>query len=246
MMTTILTDLAKYDTPTISNSIELFQVRPHSAGYTNHAIRCCFERLPPMVGYACTATYRASAPPASDGASKSGCASKAVADLVALFAALPGPPVVVFQDLDEPPAAASVGEVACWTYKSFGAAGMITSGAARDLEQVEALDFPIFAGSAICSHGYGHLTSIGRPVEVGGLTIRQGDLLHGDRNGIVLIPHKIAGRVAQVAAAIVEAEKPVIHYLKTSKRPTVEGYRAVIREMQAVCEEVRTRIVAAS
>ncbi len=52
---------------------------------------------------------------------------------VAAFAELPGPPIVVYQDVDNPVASATFGEVMCTTYQSFGAKGIITSGAGRDL-----------------------------------------------------------------------------------------------------------------
>ena len=54
--------LRKYDTPTICNAIELFQVRPRDAGYTDSRIQACYPEMSPMVGYASTVTMRASAP----------------------------------------------------------------------------------------------------------------------------------------------------------------------------------------
>ena len=60
----LLSALAKFDTPTICNVIELFDVRPRNRGYMNHRVKCCFPELPPMVGYAATAAFRSDAPPA--------------------------------------------------------------------------------------------------------------------------------------------------------------------------------------
>src|SRR5262245_30416827 len=88
--------LRKYDTPTICNVVELFDVRPRTAGYMDGRIRACFPKLPPMVGFAATATFRSAAPP------RSGNVYAGVGDQVAGFAELAGPPVVVFQDLDSP------------------------------------------------------------------------------------------------------------------------------------------------
>src|SRR5260370_41561015 len=76
----------------------------------------------------------------------------------------------------------------CTTYKTFGAAGLITSGAGRDLDQVEVLNFPCFTSGTVCAHGYCHIPSSNVPVHVGGVTIYPGDLLHGDRNGVTTIP----------------------------------------------------------
>src|SRR6187401_3837433 len=146
--------LRKYDTPTVCNVIELFDVRPRTAGYMDKRIQACYPKLPPMVGYASTATFRSAAPP------RAGNVYSGLAEQVASFAELPGPAVVVFQDLDEPVAAATFGEVMCTTYRAFGAVGLITSGAGRDLDQVAALNFPCFTGSTICAYGYCHIPSI--------------------------------------------------------------------------------------
>src|SRR6516162_9418609 len=135
--------LRKYDTPTVCNVIELFDLRPRHTGYFDARIQACYPKLPPMVGYASTATFRSAEPP------RKGDVYSGLAEQVASFASLPQPVVVVFQDLDDPPASATFGEVMCSTYQAFGAAGLITSGAGRDLDQVDALNFPCFTSGTI-------------------------------------------------------------------------------------------------
>src|SRR6478736_2016027 len=162
--------LRRFDTPTVCNVVELFDHRPRTAGYTDARIQACYPKLPPMVGYASTATFRSAAPP------RSGNVYSGLAEQVASFAELPGPPVVVFQDLDSPVASATFGEVMCTTYKAFGAVGLITSGAARDLDQVEVLNFPCFADGVISAHGYCHIVAVNVPVHVGGVMVHPGDL----------------------------------------------------------------------
>jgi regulator of RNase E activity RraA len=200
--------LRRYDTPTVCNVVELFDLHPRTAGYLDGRIVACYPRLPPMVGYASTATFRSAAPP------HAGNVYSGLAEQVASFAESAGPPVVVFQDLDNPVAAATFGEIMCTTYKAFGAVGLVTSGAGRDLDQVEALGFPCFTGGTICAHGYCHIPSINVPVHVGGVMIHPGDLLHGDRNGVTTIPLAIATEVAQACADYVAAEAVVLDYLK--------------------------------
>src|SRR6266571_5228978 len=153
--------LRKFDTPTICNVVELFDLRPRTAGYMNSRIQACYPKLPPMVGYASTATFRSAAAP------RSGNVYSGLSQQVASFVEWPGPVVVVFQDLDNPVAAATFGEVMCTSYQAFGAAGLITSGAGRDLDQVEALQFPCFTGGTISAHGYCHIERINVPVHVG-------------------------------------------------------------------------------
>lgn len=203
--------LRKFDTPTVCNVVELFDVHPRNTGYMDARIRACYPNLPPMVGYASTATFRSAFPP------RSGDVYSGIGEQVESFSELPGPPVVVFQDLDNPVASATFGEVMCTTYKTFGAAGLITSGAGRDIEQVAELDFPCFCDGFICAHGYCHIVQVNVPVHVGGVAIHPGDLLHGDLNGVTTIPNHLASAVAQACPELVAAEAIVLDYLKAGK-----------------------------
>ncbi len=201
---TLLDKLRTFDTPTICNVIELFEVRPRSAGYVDSRIRACFPDLPPIVGFASTATFRSSAPPPR------GDLYMALAEQVESFTRLSGPAIIVFQDLDVPAAGATFGEVMCASYRAFGALGLITSGAGRDLDQVRALAFPVFTGGEICSHGYCHMPQLDVSVQVGGLIVNPDDLLHADRNGITSIPREIAAEVADAAPEFVAAEEGLL------------------------------------
>jgi 4-hydroxy-4-methyl-2-oxoglutarate aldolase len=213
----VLDRLRHYDSPTICNVIELLGIRPRTAGYMDARVRACFPHLAPMVGYASTATFRAGSPP------RSGDVYAGLVKQVELIAASPGPAVVVFQDLDDPCVAATFGEVMCTTYQAFGAVGLVTSGAGRDLEQVGQLGFPCFTNGSICSHGYSQIAQLDVPVRVGGLTINPGDLLHGDRNGITTIPAELASLIADGCPELMDAEAVVLNYL-TAGRPDPKGY----------------------
>lgn len=230
--------LRKYDTPTICNVIEVFDIRPRQTGYMDGRIRACFPEMPPMVGYACTATFRSAAPPLK------GSVYASLDRHIAAFDEVPQPPVVVFQDLDDPPAAATFGEVMCTTYQRFGAAGLVTSGAARDLDQVRRLHFPCFSNGVICSHGYAHFVDVNVPVRVGGVVIAPGALLHGDANGVTTIPAEIASEVAHACAEYCAAEQVVLDYCK-SANVTVAGFAEAraecARRIQALSERVRRK-----
>jgi 4-hydroxy-4-methyl-2-oxoglutarate aldolase len=160
---------------------------------------------------------------------------------VARFAELAGPAMVVFQDLDDPPVAATFGEIMCTTYRAFGAAGLITSGAARDLDQVRRIGFPAFSNGTICSHGYSHIVDLHRPVRVGGLTIHPGDLLHADANGVVTIPLEIASEVADSAVEFVAAEAILLDYLK-SAAAHVPAFAQARREMMDALAALSRRL----
>jgi regulator of RNase E activity RraA len=230
--------LRKFDTPTICNVIEIFKVRPQTAGYMDGRIRACFPEMPPIAGYASTATFRSAAAPVA------GNVYGTLDRQVERFAELPQPVVVVFQDLDSPPVAATFGEVMTQTYKAFGAAGLITSGAARDLDQVRAFGFPCFSDGVICSHGYPSILDIHVPVHVGGIVIHPGELLHADCNGVTTIPHDIAADVAHACDEFAAAEQIVIDYVKggnVTPKGLGEARAAMGEKVRQLSEQVRAK-----
>jgi regulator of RNase E activity RraA len=231
----VLERLRRFDTPTICNVLELFDARSRTAGYFDGRIKACFPDLPPMVGYACTATFRAGSPP------RSGDVYAGLGKQVEAIAAMAGPAVVIFQDLDDPPVAATFGEVMASTYKAFGCVGLITSGAGRDLEQVAVLDFPCFTGGTICSHGYCQIVELQVPVRVGGVTVYPGDLLHGDCNGVSTIPNELAAAVADACSEFYAAEAVVLDYLRAGK-VDAKGYNERRAECQRRIGELGKRL----
>ncbi|MEZ6070242.1 MAG: RraA family protein [Pirellulales bacterium] len=232
---TTLEKLAQFDTPTICNIIELFDLRPRNTGYMDGRIRSAFPEMRPMVGFATTASFRSDAPP------RGGDVYATLDRQVETFADLPGPAVVVFQDLDDPAVAATFGEVMCSTYQAFGSAGLITSGGGRDLDQVRALGYPVFTGGTICAHAYCHILHVGVPVRVGGLVVYPGDLLHGDANGVTDIPLKIAKAVADIGDEFISAEEIVMDYVKGPGTKTVAGLAAARQEFSAVVAKLTER-----
>lgn len=233
-----LAALAKYDTPTVCNVIELFGMRPRSSGYMNRQISACFPSLPPMVGFASTATFRALAPP------RSGDVYAGLDGQLKALESLPGPPVVVFQDLDLPSAAATFGQVMCTTYKAFGSTGLITSGSGRDLEQIEPLRYPVFTAGNCCSHGSCHILHVSVPVVVGGITVYPGDLLHGDCNGVTTVPTDVASEIPDACEAFALAERHVLDYVK-SAAPTAAGFSEARQAMSADIQNLEQRLRAA-
>ena len=227
--------LRRYDTPTVCNVVELFDLRSRAGGYMDGRIQACYPSLPPMVGYASTATFRSAAPP------RGGNVYAGLDEQVASFAELPGPAVVVFQDLDSPVAAATFGEVMCTTYKAFGAVGLVTSGAGRDLDQVDLLDFPCFTSGTICAHGYCHIPSINIPVHVGNVMVSPGDLIHGDRNGVTTIPLAVAGQIADACDELMVAEAIVLGYLKAGN-VTPSGYAEARKACKARIDALAKRL----
>ncbi len=222
----VLARLRTFATPALSNAVETFNVRPRTAGFMLSQIRCVFPDLGPMVGYAVTATCRASTQPPPD----------ARARRIEMWRALeeiPAPRIVVIQDLDDPPGIGAYwGEVQGNIHRALGCIGAVTNGAVRDLDEIRALGFHFFAGSIAVSHAYVHLVDFGQPVEIGGLTVRSGDLLHGDQHGVLSIPLEIAERIEEGVVKVDRMEREIINYCQSpgfTRQGFEELYRRVYR-----------------
>jgi len=217
-----LAKLRQIPTPALSNGVEVFNIRPRTSGFMSSQIRCVFPDLGAMVGYAFTATCRATEQPPKD----------AVARRFEMWRALeqaPAPRIIVLQDLDEPAGVGAYwGEVQSNIHRALGCIGTVTNGSVRDLDEVRAVGFHFFAGSVGVSHAYVHLVDFGKPVEVGGLTVHPGDLLHGDQHGVLHIPSEIADRVADGVAQVERFEREVITYCQAPGF-TREGLEALFR-----------------
>jgi regulator of RNase E activity RraA len=200
----VLDELRKISSPTIANAIEVFDVRPRSAGNLGSEVACRFPRLGPMVGYAVTALVRSEQAPVEGHRA----AEFAWWDHVAQS---PGPRVVVMHDVDEPRGQGAYwGEVQANIHRALGCVGTVTDGSVRDLPEAEAIGFHFFASHVSVSHAYIHMVDFGLPVKVAGLVIRPGDLLHGDQHGVVVIPAEIAARIPEAAAKIEARERTMI------------------------------------
>jgi 4-hydroxy-4-methyl-2-oxoglutarate aldolase len=175
--------LRRFDTCTLSNAIERLNIWPRNEGFVQNAIHCRFPKLPPVLGRAVTATMRSSVTPV-----KGRCYYEHP-DFWKYVASSRGPQILVIHDSDESlGVGALVGEAYARISRALGCVACVTDGAARDLTGIEALAYQVFSGSVAVSHAYAHVVEFGEPVEIGGMTISPGDLLHGDLHGVHLIP----------------------------------------------------------
>jgi regulator of RNase E activity RraA len=105
------------------------------------------------------------------------------------LAQMPSPAVIVMQDVSGAPhRCAYAGEVMATLAQRLGAVGMVSDGGYRDLDEVKALGFHYFAPFAVVSHGNFAIQDVGQPVWIDGQRVKTGDILHGDANGIVIVP----------------------------------------------------------
>ncbi|MFZ0804074.1 MAG: RraA family protein [Terriglobales bacterium] len=217
--------LRRLDTCTVSNTIEAFQVRLRNAGFADARIRCMFEDLPPMVGYAATARLRSGEPPI---------AGRIYVDRTDWWNSIlqvPAPRIVVLEDLDKPPGlGAFLGDMHAAILVALGCVGYVTNGAVRELPRVKDLGLQLFAGNVAVSHAYAHIFDFGLPVTVGGLEVHPSDLLHGDRHGVLTVPKTIAAEIPAVAAKLQAGEHRVIDLCR-SQEFSVEKLRRVLKEL---------------
>jgi regulator of RNase E activity RraA len=209
--------LKDIDTPTVCNAIETFNVRGRADGFLGMDIRCLFPELGSMVGYALTVTVDSTTPdvPRDD---------QVWREWVLAMQAAPKPIVLVFQDVGpQPRKSAHIGEVMATLARRLGVVGLVTDGGVRDLLEVQRLGFHYFAAGVVASHGNPRLLAVNVPVNLDGVRIEPGDLLHGDINGVTTVPLVIASQIAEGAQRIRDDEARLMSYIN-SPEFTVEGF----------------------
>ena len=206
-----LDELRRFNTCMIANAVETFNVRLHNTGFSDARVRCMFPDAPPMVGYAVTARLRSGDPPIA------GRTFRDRAEFWNHILSGPAPRVLVLEDMDAPPGrGAFVGDMHAAILKALGCIGYLTNGAVREVSSVRTMGMQLFAGSVAVSHAYAHIFDIGSTVNVGGLEVHQGDLLHGDFHGVLTIPRQIAAAVPGVATELQKSEQKVIDFCRSS------------------------------
>lgn len=197
--------LSRIDTPTVCNAIEAAQGRRGFDRFTRGTM-ICTEPGRAVVGFAATAQIAALAPPTEP---PEGVRARRMAYYKAMHDA-PKPSVAVVEDLDYPHCIGAYwGEINTNVHKGFGMSGALTNGVVRDLGDLPQ-GFPVIAGSIGPSHGFVHVRSIGQPVQVMGLEVRQGDLIHADRHGAVVIPPEVIAPLATAIRKLLETERLVL------------------------------------
>jgi len=196
--------LRQFDTCTLSNAIERLNVRPRNEGFMSNAVTCRFPQLRPVIGYAVTARMRSSVTPVN------GKCYYSNSEFWNYLAGFEGPRILVILDSDEQPGVgALVGEACARISRAFGCVGCVTNGAVRDLPGISSLDYQVFSGSVAVSHAYAHVVDWGERVEIGGMRIVNGDLLHGDQHGVQMVPRRGAGNLAALAEQVLQEDREI-------------------------------------
>lgn len=220
-----LEQLRRLSTCVVASTVETFRVRLPNTGFADSSIHCIFKDRLPTVGYAATARIRSVSPPMEG----RGYYYERT-DWWNHILSIPAPRIVVIEDVDKPPGlGAFIGEVNANILLALGCAGVVTNGSVRDIEQVRLSGLQMFAGSVSVSHAYAHVFDFGSPVEIGGLKIRPGDLIHGDRHGVQTIPIEIAEQIPAAAHNILQRRQRLVGICRADDF-SLEKLREAIQE----------------
>ena len=183
----LLTLLRSVDTPTVCNAIEVAQGKRGFSRFTRGTMICSAPEGGAMVGFAKTAKIAALEPPTEN----QDIIKERRMNYYRYMSEVDGPMVTVIEDVDYPDCIGAYwGEINTKVHKGFGLSGVLTNGVVRDLGDL-AEDFPVVAGSVGPSHGFVHVREIDTPVNIFGMTVTPGELIHADRHGAVVIPNEV-------------------------------------------------------
>ncbi len=232
----LLEKLRQLDSCTVANAIESFAVRLRNSGFADSNVRCIFDDLPPLVGFAATIRIRTAEPPME------GDSYYYRLDWLDHVLSVPPPRVLVIEDMDDRPGLGSfIGDVHVNVLAALGCIGVVTNGAVRSISAARDLDFQMFAGNLSVSHAFAHIFDFGGPVRVAQMQVRPGDLLHGDLHGIQTVPMDIAARIPEVAQHMLQDERHIIELCKSSDF-TLEKLRSEVSALVAKRRALKARL----
>ena len=190
-----LFQLQRWNTPTIYNGWEQITKQNAAADAFNlEETRDFMPQMGPMVGYAVTVAIEPSNPAHRTAAPNGG------ADYRRYVASIPGPKIVIVQDLDKPGVIGSFwGEVNAHLHRALGCVGTITDGAIRDLDEMTNAGFKALARRLCVGHAFVHPIRWGCEVEIFGRKVRPGDLIHADKHGFLAIAPEDQARLLEAA-----------------------------------------------
>jgi 4-hydroxy-4-methyl-2-oxoglutarate aldolase len=199
------------DTCLVASAIDLLNVRLANEGYSNWTIRCQSGNLGPLVGNAVTAKIRTAATPMS------GHRMLERRELWQYALTIPEPRILVLQDVDHHPGAGAFIDFERVTIAMrLGCIGAITNGAVRELHRIMPTGFQLFSGCLSVSRAYSHIAEVGVGVEIGGLRIGPGDLLHGDQHGFLLVPPGTVSRITKAAIRVLKEQRKITDLCRSS------------------------------
>ena len=198
--------MQKVDTPTVCNAIEVAQGKRGFDGYTKGTMFASDPTAPAIVGFARTAQIAGRAPPTED----PDVIRARRLDYFRSMSEGPRPAIAVVEDVDEPHCVSAWwGEVHTTVHKGLGMAGALTNGVMRDLGDMPA-GFPVIAGSIGPSHAFVHVRNLGETVNIRGMQVAQGDLIHADRHGGLVVPPEVIPTLKDAIQKLLDTENIIL------------------------------------
>ena len=178
-----LLQLKRCNTPTIYNGWEQITKRnPATDAFNLEETRDFMPQMGPMVGYAVTVVIEPSDKRHREAN------PDAWSEYRRYVARIPGPKIVVVQDLDKPNVIGAFwGEVNSNIHRALGCVGTITDGAIRDVDEMANAGFKALARRFCVGHAYSHPVRFNCEVDVFGRRVAPGDLIHADKHGFLVI-----------------------------------------------------------
>ena len=178
-----LLQLKRWNTPTIYNGWEQVTKRnPGADAFNLEETRDFMPQMGPMVGYAITVVIEPSNP------AHRKASPDAWNEYRRYVASVPGPKIVVVQDLDKPRVIGAFwGEVNSNMHRALGCVGTVIDGAIRDVDEMANAGFKALARRLCVGHAFVHPVRWNCEVEVFGRSVRPGDLIHADKHGFLVI-----------------------------------------------------------
>lgn len=211
------------DTCMVANAVETFPGRLRNEGFADGSVSCRFPQSRPLIGYVATIKTRGASQPMEGGL------YSYHTDWWDYVLTVPFPRVVAVQDVDSPVGVGSLlGATHLNILKALGCIGALTNGSVRELPRAEELGFQLFSGSLTVSHSYVHVVEFGTPIEIAGVTLRSGDLVHGDRHGFLNVPLDHAAEVPEIAVRVRKREEALIELCQSADFP-LEQLRALVK-----------------
>jgi regulator of RNase E activity RraA len=206
----LFTHLRQFDTPTICNALEVASGSRELSGFTQQTLIAASPGLPAIVGFARTSTIRCTTPYDADQRR-----SKQLS-YYEYIAKPDQPSIAVVQDIDERPGLGAFwGEVNTHIHWGLGCTGTLTNGSMRDLDAMQP-DFQCLAGSLSPSHAWVQVVETGIPVDIFGMSIVDGDIVHADRHGAVVIPKQYLDKLPAAIDLMARREQVL---LDAARRP---------------------------
>jgi regulator of RNase E activity RraA len=198
--------LRQWDTPTICNGLELVVPQRRALGFTVEPMVAADRKLKPIVGLARTGLIRAKEPPAGPIPPRE--------DWYDYVAATDLPTIAVIQDIDDRLGyGAFWGEVQSTVHLALGVQGCVTNGSFRDLDML-APGFQIVGGRIGPSHAHVHMLQMRCQVNVFGMLAKDGDVIHADFHGAVVVPAEAVKKLPAAIDLISRREKVILDMAK--------------------------------